>query len=111
MEFYIADSQMHGKGLFAKSLIKKDDCYFFILPIVESYEGDKFFVFDKIYDLRGSSLEFINHSDNPNMDYTEIDGIIKIIALKDIGINEEITIDYGWSKEEKQAKGLINGLE
>ena len=93
----VRKSDIEGLGLFGT--LGKDEYSDWELPVVDKYEGDRFFVFEKIYDLRQSCLQYMNHSDNPNIEYEEIDGKIRITALRDIN-NEELLIDYGWTKGE-----------
>ena len=103
-------SPVHGLGLFAEEPILKGERSYYSLPIyihgADIFEqlliDDRFFVFDNIYDLRESELQYLNHSDNPNMDYEEEGIKIRLEALRDIRKDEEIFINYGWSEERKK---------
>ena len=99
-----------GKGLFARVPIKKGD--FVIeytgipLPteIADDHPGRYLFEVDEKITLDGDTEEntakYINHSCDPNVE-AEIDedeegkNHVNIYAVKDIGIGEELYIDYG----------------
>lgn len=104
-------SKINGLGLFSEQKISKDEYCEYILPIIEEDEWDnliedkeRFFFFESIYDLRECKLKYLNHSENPNIDYDEVGDKVRIIALEDIRHGEELTIDYGWDGEEKRFK-------
>lgn len=92
-KYYVKDSGIHGKGLFASKPIevgetigsikykraKKDGPY--VLWISED-EGI----------LVESNLKYINHSPRPNACYCDD---LDVVALKDIKKDEEITHNYG----------------
>ena len=94
---YVAPSRIHGRGLFAKTRIKRD-------TYIGTYEGPqakrdgKYVLW--LTDERGNAtgrrglnaLRYLNHSSKPNAEFYEYD----LYALKSIAPDEEITIDYGW---------------
>lgn len=100
----VLDSSIHGKGVFALEFIPKNsligilsgriyrkgelvdnEISQFLFPIAEEiFVGP-----ENKYSI--NSIFYLNHSCNPN---AGIDGDIKIIALRDIYPEEEITIDY-----------------
>ena len=96
MKYYVQDSLIHGKGLFSARVIHpgeevgtfegvptdRDGMY---VLWVENEDGDY-----RPYYIK-NCIKYANHSDNPN---AETDGF-KLLALKTIMPNEEITFHYG----------------
>lgn len=94
-----------GKGLFAKSDIKKGT--FIIeytgipLPTKEADEhpGRYLFEVDEKLTINGepewNTARYINHSCDPNVEAEIEDGHINIYAIKPIRAGEELYIDYG----------------
>ncbi len=93
----IAPSDIHGHGLFAARPLP-------VGTLIGIYEGPEV-DYDGTYVLwveedegewRGydgrNCLKYLNHCGEPN---AHMDGL-ECYALRDIGIGEEITIDYGW---------------
>jgi SET domain-containing protein len=89
---YVANSPIHGKGLFAKTIIKKD-------TVIGHLEGEHT-TQDGIYVLwidheNGievcCDLKYINHSEEPNACYYDDK---TVVALRDIAQGEEITHNY-----------------
>ncbi|MDH3220973.1 MAG: SET domain-containing protein [Gammaproteobacteria bacterium] len=89
---YVAQSGIHGKGLFASSLIssgtiigwlqgrpcREDGCHVLWISQTQGIEV--------ICDLK-----YINHSDRPNACYYDD---LSVVALRDIQPDEEITHNY-----------------
>lgn len=111
VEVYIDRSPIQGIGLFARkpisvgTLVWKIDLRFDrLIPIadVEATSGpvrshlDRYSYFRKGDTqhvlLEADDARFINHSDDPNTDFSEGD---VAYALRDIAAGEEITCDYG----------------
>jgi len=101
---YVADSPIHGRGLFASRDIKAGE-------YIGRYEGqatqdDGIHVLwlwdeddEQWHGVDGdNALRFLNHSDQPNADW-EGDGL-DLYALSDIAADEEITFDYAWDEDE-----------
>ena len=98
---YVADSSVHGQGLFAREDIPAGTRIghydsvetrgngMHVLWVEGNEEGD-WVGYDGTNELR-----FLNHDNQPN---GEMDGL-DLYALQDIRANEEITFDYGeeWS--------------
>lgn len=94
---YVAESDVHGLGLFARTDIP-EGTWIGHYDSVETTENgmhvlwvegdgeDQWLGFDGTNELR-----FLNHSNNPN---GEMDGL-DLYAIRDIPENEEITFDYG----------------
>ena len=98
---YVAESPIHGKGLFARVAIAADD-------YIGTYEGpdtleDGMHVLwlwnednDRWEGIDGrNEMRFLNHARPPNAEWYDND----LYALRDIEAGEEITFDYGedWS--------------
>ncbi len=104
-QLYVKESKIHGKGLFAGELIPKGSLIAILSgkiyksKDISEYEEIKNYLFPISEDLfigpqskyKIHSIFYLNHSCEPN---SAIDGDIKIVALKDIFPEEEITIDY-----------------
>jgi hypothetical protein len=101
----IRESATHKKGMFAKIAFHKDEVTFikgghiltkkqiFSAGIINSYHP-----IDDIYFLGATNAEeeekiklYVNHSCNPNCG---IRGEITFVAMRDIVVGEELTIDY-----------------
>jgi SET domain-containing protein len=91
----VAPSPIHGKGLFARSHIKRE-------TYIGTYEGPQakkngshvLWVYDENDEIVGrrglNKLRYLNHSDKPNAEFDGFD----LYALRNIRPGEEITIDY-----------------
>ena len=94
--YYVADSLIHGKGLFAKSLIRED-------TLIGVFEGPRtmedglhvLWVIEEdgtTYGVQAENdLKYANDSSRPN---AELNGE-EMFALRDIMPGEEITFHYG----------------
>ena len=124
---YVANSSIHGLGLFTKELIPKGSVFWKHDHIIDgwldiaSVKGkhkhnvflehmEYFYCYDRSLDLyirHADNIVFINHSDHANLDSPTK---YMHIASKDIHIGEELTLNYrdicddGWQTVEK-----ING--
>lgn len=96
---FVADSPVHGRGLFARHHIpastwighydgrQTSENGMHVLWVDEGQDADELWIgYDGINELR-----FLNHAKNPN---AEMDGL-ELYAARDIDEGEEITIDYG----------------
>jgi len=97
----VARSPIHGRGLFARRRIERDE-------YIGTYEGpatqqDGMHVLwlwneerERWEGIDGSNeMRFLNHSSQPNADWWGED----LYALRTIEAGEEITFDYGWDKQ------------
>lgn len=94
--FHVAESEIHGKGLFARHPIERE-------TYLGSYDGPLtkengmhvLWVEEAPGEWIGCDgqnlLRYINHSREPNAEFDGFD----LYALRDIAAGEEITIDYG----------------
>lgn len=91
-EIYVAPSRIHGNGLFAAKPIKSGSIIGYLQGRPVDRDGP--FVL-WISATRGievmCDLRYINHSDDPNACYFDD---LSVVALRDIGADEEITHDY-----------------
>ena len=98
--FYVAESAIHGLGVFAGRRFTRDE-------VIGTYEGaptqeDGTYVLwlyqdDQWRGIEGTGpLRFLNHACEPNADF---DGC-ELYALRDIAPGEEITFHYGEEWEE-----------
>ena len=96
---YVADSSIHGKGLFAarnisageyighyeSRIVEHNDTY---VLWVESDDGEDWVGHDGQNEMR-----YLNHDPAPNAEMDALD----CYAVSDIPKDTEITIDYGWN--------------
>lgn len=99
---YVAESAIHGRGLFARRSIDIDE-------YIGTYDGpatqkDGMHVLWLWNEETGrwegingkNEMRFLNHSGNPNADWWGDE----LYAIRPIEADEEITFDYGWDEEE-----------
>jgi SET domain-containing protein len=96
MPTYIKTSPIHGRGLFARQRISRG-------RLIGTYEGPdatrngKYVLWVLEHDgthrgIRGrNALRYVNHCGQPNAEFRGAD----LFAIRVIGPDEEITIDYG----------------
>ena len=103
MNVEIRPSSIHGVGVFARLLIQADDFQFvygMVTPVetqycVEWYTDDTFF---ELF----PPFRFVNHSDDPNCEFTSNeDTTLFIEAIRSIAADEELTVDYGYNPTEE----------
>ena len=110
IKYYISNSKIHGRGIFANKNMKKDELIFVFKGIkLKKVPGPwqvgpnwlqvdiKTWVKPK----ENSPGRYLNHSCNPN---AGIKGNQLIVAIKNIKKGQEITIDYSMSETEPQWK-------
>jgi SET domain-containing protein len=90
---YVADSPIHGKGLFAKTFIPAGTVIGVVQGRPTRTDGDHVLWIGENtgYQVQ-CELRYINHSDNPNAVYYDS---LEVCALRDIQAGEEITHHYG----------------
>ena len=90
--YYVADSPIHGKGLFARKYIGAGVIIGRIDGVPTSTDGEHVLWVDNEngFYVR-CDLRYINHSDEPNAVYYDT---LEVWALTDIAPGEEITHNY-----------------
>jgi SET domain-containing protein len=89
---YVADSPIHGKGLFAKRTISAGEIIGVIQGVPASVDGAHVLWVDDKHGVQVQcDLRYINHSDKPNAVYYDT---LEVCALRDIVPGEEITHNY-----------------
>ena len=88
----VANSPIHGKGLFAKQAIKQGDIIGVIKGIRTQENGTHVLWVTEEYAVRIlCKFKYINHSDEPNVVLYDT---LEVCALRDIEAGEEILHDY-----------------
>lgn len=88
----VADSPIHGKGLFALKHIGAGELIGVLDGIPTSTDGEHVLWLDAENGFHVKcDLRYINHSDEPNAAYYDT---LEVWALTDISPGEEITHDY-----------------
>jgi len=91
-KFYVKDSGIHGKGLFARCDIEKDEVIGTIKYNPTEDDGPYVLWIEDHGVLVECELKYINHSSKANACYCED---LDVVAVKNIEKDEEITHDYG----------------
>ncbi len=130
----VQESPIHGRGLFARELIAKDEIvaikggYIFDVATLCDVEkrlgpaeipvADGFYIGPLTEDERAGGMIFSNHSCDPNIG---IQGQIVFIALRDIQPGEELTHDWATTDDDtyemqcncgaQNCRGIITGQD
>lgn len=92
----VGESPIHGKGLFATSLIKQGTILGRIQGIRTIRDGAYVLWISEYIGVRMlCKYKYINHSDTPNVVLYDT---LEVCALRDINAGEEITHDYACSE-------------
>ena len=96
-KYSVKNSRIHGKGLFAKTDIRRGEVIGTIPYKPAKQDGPYVLWVNDQGILVESDLKYINHSSSPNACYCDD---LDVVALKKIARGEEITHDYGedWSE-------------
>ncbi len=90
---YVAESPLHGKGLFARQKLKANMTLGKLEGRPIRRDGTYVLWFSDTDGLRVTNdFRFINHSSKPNCALTGT----KVVTLKSVKADEELTHDYGW---------------
>jgi len=90
---YVAQSPIHGKGLFAAKPIKAGVSLGRLQGMLTDDDGTYVLWLNKKIGLEiTNEFRFINHDSNPNCALTDTE----VITLRAIEEDEEFTHDYGW---------------
>jgi SET domain-containing protein len=92
--FYVKESAIHGKGLFARKNIREGEVLGYIKGKPTTEDGPHvLWLVEKAQGIHVEcDLKYINHNDNPNACYYDD---LSVVALRDIEKDEEITHNYG----------------
>tara|TARA_Y100000034_G_scaffold109350_1_gene140582 strand:+ start:7275 stop:7616 length:342 start_codon:yes stop_codon:yes gene_type:complete len=108
---YIKKIIKKGRGVFSSVPIKKGELIekspSLLIPEKDKFSLENTFLGNYIYAddqdnyyLGLGHCSLYNHSSNPNARFVVTKHYIKIIAIKDISEDEEISIDYGWESKD-----------
>ncbi len=90
---YVAQSPIHGKGLFASKAIKAGVTLGRLQGMLTDDDGTYVLWLNKKIGLEiTNEFRFINHDSNPNCALTDT----KVVTLRAVEKDEEFTHDYGW---------------
>lgn len=125
-KIYLSESTIPkaGRGVFAAQLIKKKEvielCPVLVLPR-KDYPVTKntllrnyFFMWGKVTAAICFGYgSFYNHSYEPNATYKKNvkEQMIEFVAIKNIGIHEEITVNYNYGKPEDKGRLWIDNIK
>jgi len=99
-KYYVGDSSIHNKGVFARENLKKGEEIGLLHTINELYT-------DYSFEELGS---YHNHSDNPNCHNELVDNRRYLVASKDIKKGEELTTDYRLQPDLEQPVQFNNSI-
>lgn len=109
MKFYIHDSKQHGRGVFARTLIRAgEEIMQFTGPRLQradiSEQDYHLQIGEDLYlGASGEADDYVNHSCAPNAGFgTDL----KLLACRDIPAGEEITWDYSTTIDEADFTGF-----
>ncbi|MFK7861032.1 MAG: SET domain-containing protein [Granulosicoccus sp.] len=90
---FVAESPVHGKGLFAAKRIKANTVIGRLHGMPTFDDGIYvLWITDEIGLELTNDFKYINHNSNPNAAYSDLD----VTVLKDVEPGEELLHDYGW---------------
>lgn len=91
-KIYIAQSKIHGKGLFAKQNIEKGEIIGIVQGVPTKIDGDHVLWINEKKGINVQcDLRYINHAKKPNVCYYDT---LEVVALRDIKKGEEFTHNY-----------------
>lgn len=101
MNVEIAESSIHGLGVFARQDIKKGN-WQYVYGLLCPSESTYGFIMDTGWWEPFPPWRYTNHSDNPNcvVYWDDEEETLVIEALRKITAGEELTINYGWNDAE-----------
>ena len=90
--YHVAESPIHGKGVFASRPINKGEIIGNLRATPASRNGSHVLWITEEQKVRvHCNLRYVNHSDSANACYYDT---LEVVALRDIKKGEEITHDY-----------------
>lgn len=115
---YVKKAPGKGRGVFARKKIKKGDVIehipLLIIPAEALVDGlDNLHICRFYYYWTKNRIaialgygSLYNHSYSPNAIYEHGSATIKYVALRNIKVGEEITINYNWDPKDKTPVGF-----
>jgi len=92
-EVYVADSEIHGLGMFATRAIEAERSLGRLAGMPTHDDGiHVLWLTDELGLEVTNDFRFINHDKDPNCELTDVD----VVTLRAIAADEELTHDYGW---------------
>ncbi len=117
MKTFVKDTSLKGRGVFAATDIKKNElieaCHLILMDLNDVHGALESYIYEYSSKTAAIALghgSLYNHSDDPNSEF-EFDfkkRILKVRAVKTILKGSEITVDYGYSEEEKRRFGICS---
>lgn len=109
MNVFIAESPIHGRGVFANERIEEGEWQFVYGEVRIVLPGDRFEFYGTEWDDDQTFIPWApwcccNHSNTPNCEISLYDGhgdIMIIGVLRDIDPGEELVIDYGYDPSQE----------
>jgi SET domain-containing protein len=94
-------STIHGVGMHTDTTISKGEVFYYVpMEILSSTTKHRWaYVGNNIWVSDVAVLDYINHSCDANTTFDITTKIPRLIALRDILPNEEITIDYNQTEQ------------
>jgi len=90
---YVAESPIHGKGLFASKPVKANVSLGRLQGMLTENDSTYVLWLNKKIGLEiTNEFRFINHDTNPNCALTDTE----VVTLRAVEKDEELTHDYGW---------------
>jgi len=94
-DFELRDSDIQGTGFFT----------------TRSYQAGEFIGVALIKEFRTELGRYVNHSDEPNVEFQIVNDGAVVVALRDISREEEIVVDYSNHYESQRAVIEYNGID
>lgn len=90
--YYVADSEIHGRGLFASRPIKKGEVIGVVQGPKTKKDGDHvLWISERTAVQMECNLRYVNHDTKPNICFYDTR---EAVALRNIKTDEEITHNY-----------------
>ena len=90
--YHVAESSIHGKGVFASRQINEGEILGILNTTPAKRNGSHVLWITEDHKVRvHCDLRYVNHSESPNACYYDT---LEVVALKEIAKGEEITHDY-----------------
>lgn len=115
---YVTNSTVAGRGVFAKRNIKKGSTVE-VSPALRIVRNANFLMYTDlksyVFEMEGDDATYMglgyiplyNHAHRPNAEFHVADGMIYIMALRNIKAHEEIFVNYGWDIETLAENGIV----